>query len=419
MGKQHQSTAGRGAPVASTTLPITAILVALAILPGCGRLARSSAAGDSVDAAARLERMPTLQVARVDPSLKGQRYSVLLNFEIDADDAFVTSDNPGAVAVDANRAMTGERSLRIEPGRQRIGLKLASLLSGRAFPADWTLIGASFYADAPAELAGTLRFADGSTLRRVQPLEAGQWSAAWFDLSTLAPGAAPDSIEYELNSPGRLWMDDLLMTDNTAWLVGESAESEPWSVHRRGYTLVVQSPRKFRVTLDTQQGKPTGWAVEEAGPGRAVFSSRAGDRTLAIYPDGRSYWGGAFRPLSPQAREEPPQQHASPAAIAVPETMGRVNRRSPGDENNDGYNETLGAYQITATGPRVDVTISPRSAPLYRPMLEIAGLPPDGRVLVTVEGRLVETFHRTPGGHLLVSLPFRIDRTTTVNVRVG
>lgn len=363
--------------------------------------------------------MPTLQVARVDPSLQGQRYSVLLNFEIDADDAFVDA-GPGSASVDRSRAMTGDASLRIAPGDNRLNIKLGSLLAGRAFPAEWTLIGGSFYAESPAELIGTLTLSDGSTLRRAQPLEPGKWSAAWIDLTDLAGGAAePVSLTYELKSGGRLWMDDLLMTDNSAWLVGASAEDEPWSVRRRGYRVVLESPRKFRVTLDTAQGRPTGWTVEEMGPARAVFSSNGPEKRLAVYSDGRSYWDGKFRPLSPQAREEPAGQHESPAAIVVTESMGRPNRRTRGDENNDAYNEALGSYQVTATAPRVDVTLSPRSAALYRPVLEIAGLPAEGRVLITVEGRLVETWERTAAGHLLIMLPFRIDRTTTVNVRVG
>jgi hypothetical protein len=386
---------------------------------GSGRATVPDALVDGVSPGERLARMPTLQVARVDPSLAGQRYSVLLNFEIDADDAFVQA-NDGQVSVDTSHAMTGTSSLRIAPQTRSLTLKLGALLSGRAFPADWTLLGASFYAEKPAELKATLTLADGRTLTREQPLEPGQWSAAWVDISALPRDArAPQTLTYELRTRGDLWMDDLLMTENEQWFVGASSQSEPWSVHRRGYSVVVESPQAFRVTLDTAQAKPGGWSIEEISPLRVVLSSQGTQKRLVIYPDGRSYWDGGYRPLSPQSRSEPTAQDETPAALSVPEAMGRVNRRSDGDENNDGYNESLGAYQLSAIGPRIDVTISPRSAPLIRPVLEIAGLPQEGRILVTVEGRLVETAGRTPRGHVLVPLPFRIDRTTTVNVRVG
>jgi hypothetical protein len=98
--------------------------------------------------------------------------------------------------------------------------------------------------------------------------------------------------------------------------------------------------------------------------------------------------------------------------------MGRVNRSTPGDSDNDGYNEARGAYQVIATGPRVELTITPRTSVLARPVLEIAGLPP-GNVLVNMEGQLVGGATRLSGsGDLLIELPARLERPTQVNVRV-
>jgi hypothetical protein len=399
-------------------LPL-AVAAGCAARPGTAPNRSSSSAADPV---AVVEHMPALQVARVDPSLKGLRYSVLLDFELADDDAFVAAAPGASAAIDAERAMTGDASLRIGAAGEPVSLKLGSLLVGREFPATWTLLGGSLYAERPATATVTLAFDDGQTLTRTQSVEPGKWSAAWIDLTAIPRESIsrPATLTFEIaGRGGDVWLDDVLMLDNAQWLVGGSPGDEPWSVRRSGYALFVESPNKFRMRLDTAAGKPNGWNLDEVGPARLRLSSAGETKFLTVYADGRSYWDGEPRPLSPQARAEPQDAHRAPAAVAVAETMGRPNRRTPGDLNNDAYNERLGAYQVTASGSRIDVTLSPRSAPLIRPVLEIAGLP-HGKPLVTVEGRLVDpgVCVRTPDGHLLITLPFRIDRTTTVNVRV-
>lgn len=405
--------------LAGLAVAVTAVAGCTASDPG----SPTAGAGQPVPLA--VEQSPALQVARVDPSLRGQRYSVLLNFELPQDDAFVVAEPAGdrsAVAIDADRAMTGKASLKVAPAAKAVTVKLGSLLTGREFPATWTLLGGSVYADKPATATITLTLEDGRTLTRVQPVEPGRWSAAWLDITALPPDAAarPATLTFEFAGKTDVWIDDVLMTDNSAWLVGASPADEPWSIARRGYVVYVESPDKFRMRLDTLAGKANGWTLDEVGPARLRLSSQGQTKFLTVYSDGRSYWDGEPRPLSPQARSEPIDQHRSPAEILVPEEMGRLNRNTPGDLNNDGYNERVGAYQVTAAGARVDVTISPRSAALVRPVIEIAGLPAEGKPLATIEGRLVDATHlaRTPDGRLLVMLPFRIDRTTTVNVRV-
>ena len=98
--------------------------------------------------------------------------------------------------------------------------------------------------------------------------------------------------------------------------------------------------------------------------------------------------------------------------------MGRVNRSSAGDADNDGYNESRGAYEIVAASGRIELTITPRAGMLLsRPVLEIAGLPA-GAVRVTMEGRLVPGAVRLSGGEVLVELPGVIEQATSVNVRV-
>jgi hypothetical protein len=176
---------------------------------------------------------------------------------------------------------------------------------------------------------------------------------------------------------------------------------------------------RFNFGVVTRDGSPEGWDVEEANELRARFASTGETKALTVYADGRSFWDGAYKPLSVEVRDDKSfaAAHASPAEIAVPETMGRVNRNTPGDADNDGYNERLGAYQVQATGGRIEVTLTPRTTAVPRPILQIAGLP-DGKALITIEGRLIEKSTRLADGQLLVELPARITRPTLVSVRI-
>jgi hypothetical protein len=51
-------------------------------------------------------------------------------------------------------------------------------------------------------------------------------------------------------------------------------------------------------------------------------------------------------------------------------------------------------------------------------VLEISNLPP-GKVLVTMEGRLVEKIVRLDNGRVLIALPGALERATMVNVKVS
>jgi hypothetical protein len=139
---------------------------------------------------------------------------------------------------------------------------------------------------------------------------------------------------------------------------------------------------------------------------------------LTLYADGRAYRDGEYKPVRSQS-EDPmfAAQHQAPADIKLAAEFGRVDRRSAGDANNDGYNEAVGAYQLIASGPRLEFTLTPHTPALVQPVLEIANLP-EGKVIATIEGQLVEKITRTKEGHVLVELPSRIERPAVVNVRV-
>ena len=166
------------------------------------------------------------------------------------------------------------------------------------------------------------------------------------------------------------------------------------------------------------ESSESGWRMDEANAVRARFSSGGKQKVMTVYVDGRQYLDGQLNLLAEGQAADPLQaQHLKPGAVDIPESMGSVKRDSAGDENNDAYNETRGAYQIMATGPRLDLKLSPGAAKLISPVLEIEGLP-KGTVLVTMEGRLISAVVRTPEDHVVIQLPGEVERETAVNITV-
>src|SRR5687768_13034423 len=130
-------------------------------------------------------------------------------------------------------------------------------------------------------------------------------------------------------------------------------------------------------------------------------------------------WDGAYRGLSKRTRDDATlaAAHATPGDVSVPAELGKVDRNTEGDRNNDGYDESTGAYRVSASGPRVEVTLSPKTSPLTRPILHISGLT-EGKVLVTMDGQLIDRSLRLAGGDVLLELPMRVVRTTTISASV-
>ncbi len=175
-----------------------------------------------------------------------------------------------------------------------------------------------------------------------------------------------------------------------------------------GQTFVVDRPGHFQFSIPTAEAQSDGWSIVEASAVRVEFASHGQPSTLTVYADGRAYCDGEFKSIDPAMPDagEIAAAHQSPADVTVPQQFGRVDRNTPGDADNDGYNESCGAYEVTATGARLELTISPRTAVLARPVLEIANLPA-GAVQVTIEGQLAPTPQRLANGHVLIELPAR------------
>jgi hypothetical protein len=365
------------------------------------------------------------QMLRVAPDLKDARFSNLLSFEADTDAVFIISPNDGA-RIDDTRAHTGSGSLRVNPGTPGFSVKLASLLAGRQYPGDWTLVGAYFYSDRTVEMTATCSL-EGTTSREQHiELKPDTWTALMLDISTFPNhgSATPPTLRFSF-PPMReatVWCDDVTLIDNSQWYVGNGSEdsTDGWKISRRGFTYIGEMPGRFAFKLDSAEGHVGGWTLEEANAMRARFSSGGDVKTLTVYSDGRAYWDGEYKPMaSPQLLDSRiPDEHSAPADVEIPEGAGRLDRRSKGDANNDGYNETTATYRIISAGPRLELKINPRTPVLIRPVLEIRGLPP-GKVLATVEGKLVDKIQRLEDGSVLLELPAGIERRTTVNISVS
>jgi hypothetical protein len=374
------------------------------------------------------------QLVRIQPELKGRRFSTLLEFESVDDLAFVSLPPSITPKLQLAHAHTARSSLLFPPGAQKVSVKLGALMSGRPFPGDWMLAGAYVFADAPGEMTVTCRRGSGSgsgsgSSAHTVGLAPGRWTPVFADVDVLSGAASSASgssttLEFALNRSGggSVWLDDVMLIDNAEWLLGgpgEGGSTGTLTVRKRGFRMLIERRGAFAVALDTLEASADGWRVEELSTLRARFSSDGPTKNLTIYRDGRSFSDGRYKPLQSSDADAPAiaAAHVAPALASVPEELGRLDRTSPGDANNDGYNETRGAYELTTSGPRFEATLTPQTVPIIHPILEISGLPP-GKVLITVEGQLVSESTRLPDGRLLIELPLRLERATTVNVRV-
>lgn len=391
------------------------------MLWGCAQTATSPAPASATPSAAA--EPISLQLLRVVPDLKSQRFSNLLSFEAQSDLAFVDATG-GSGSEGSGQAHTGKSSLQIPVGTSAVSVKLSSLLqSPDALPGTWTLVGGYFLSESPAEISVSLLANETVLARNVARLSPGVWQAVMLDISTVPEpsvrGAAL-SLKFEFLTSGKVWCDDVMLVDNSQTLFQPpaAAAAGTWSIRRRGLNYIGDMPDHYRFTLPAPYESDRGWSLVEVNNLRARFSAFDGARQLVIYSDGRAFLNGAYRPIG-GARGIPAltEAHASPAQIEIAQGAGRVNRSAPGDANNDGYNETLGSYALIAAGPRMELTITPRSAILLNPILEIANLP-SGELLVTSEGRLIERWERLADGTVLIEVPGPVERSTVVNLRV-
>ena len=398
---------------------------------GLGLLMLATGCAGPEAATARSDEPIGLQMLRAEPELRQQRFSNLLGFEADSDAVFIAAE-PVPARLDIRRSHTGQGSLLLPAGTRRVAVNVSSLLAGRPFPADWTLAGAYFRAAEAVSLNVAYEAGGGGRIDRDLTLAPGRWSAAMVDLTSLpisrasTEEAISGNLIFTFDKPlaAPVLCDDVMLVDNGRSLMSGDEPAPAgmgvWTIRQRGFQILVDQPGRFRMAVKTPEASADGWEVEEANAFRLRLRSAGRQKSWTIYASGRQYLDGQYDgSLEPDKRRAAAYaaQHRSPAEVSVPEELGRVDRGTRGDANNDGYNECSGCYELAASGARLEVTLSPRSAPLVRPVLEIAGLP-KGVVLVTMEGQLVDGTLRLKDGHLLLELPAAIERPTTVNVRV-
>lgn len=367
-----------------------------------------------------------VQVVRAQPSLAGMPFRVLLDFEKDVDLAFVTAPHARR---DSTTAHTGRASLLLPP--QSLRVKLGSLLGEGKFPGTWTLLGGYFRSSQPVTLTLACRSADGGNGaagavlgQRSVPIAPGKWVPVFLDLpATTAPLAAPPLLGITIAGTGNVWCDDLLLINNERVYETPAQGGDPaagWTIRQRGFAVTIERPQRFKLTLKTPEAAADGWNCEEANEIRARLISASG-KVWVVYSDGRQYQDGKasllFNPNGAAGAQAFAEQHASPAQVEVPQEQGSLERNTTGDQNNDGYNELRGAYQIQASGPRMEVKLTPQSTPAIHPVLEIARLPA-GKVVVNVEGQWVTRTARLADGTVLVELPMTLSRAVTASIAV-
>jgi len=353
-----------------------------------------------------------LQMLRTEAQLQKYPFRILLEFEAPTDPVFVRVQD-ASPRLDPSRKHTGSSSLLLDPGSTSMTVRLPSLFSGSTFPGRWTLAGAYFFAARPQRLTAAYEV-DGQPLASITAqLPANQWTPVLLDVAAAADGkpAPIGLLRFSFPAPltQPLFCDDVIVLDNSQTLV-----DAPWIIRERGFQFTIDQPPSPRITLQAPEAATHGWNLQEANQLRARFASNGNEKSRTFYSDGRQILDGALVASPDPAAAD---HHAHPGLVTIAPEMGRLDRNSPGDANNDGYNEILGSYQIIAAAPRIELTIAPGSKPLDCPVLEFAGLP-EGKALVNMEGRLVEKTARASNGRLLVILPGILQRSTLVSLRM-
>ena len=395
-------------------------MVALAIV--------SCAAPEAAKPPARSWQPIGEQLIELDGRLRQTPFRVLLGFETESDLAFLAGVD--RAKRDESIVHTGPGAVALPDGTQSFAVKLSSLLPSASFPGTWTLVGAYLHARSATVVKISYEVNGKTLVERSVALSANRWSPAMLDLSPLAdpnvpPPPPPGMLRFTFSHGATgVVLDDVMLVNNTQTLVSGDLSGDGWTVRVRGFKTFLERTGHFSVAVHTPDGVNDAWQLVEANEMRVRFIAPAtgalAGREWTIYADGRAYLNGKFEPVeefAPAMKAALVEQHESPAEMAVPEEMGRVDRNAPGDLNNDGYAEQTGAYQLKANGPRVVVTLRPRSGKLIKPMLEIAGLP-DGKVTGNLEGVLIQKSVRLADKHVLVELPGTIERGVTVELKV-
>jgi hypothetical protein len=365
-------------------------------------------------------RKPLLfQLQEQDTSLEGQRVRTLLDFEHESDLVFTESEGPISLS---SLAQTGQFSLQFS--HSVVTFRIHSVLFSTAFPGEWTLLGA--YARPQIDTSVQTELLDGETVlaQSRKTIPAGRWTFVGIDLTRrLAEIQSSKDKQFQFrvifDASGGLattLIDNVVLINNTRTLL--DTRSNPimgWVIRQQGYTTQIEAPGRFNIKALTPAAIDSGWVVSEYNSTRIILRSAKPVRTWVLYSDGRVIQDGQIR-IHGSLETDVAAAHQTPAIVQPDETTVMLRVHTPGDSDNDGYNEVLGAYQLSAKGARIQFTLRPRTTSCVAPFFEISDLPP-GVVTTTVEGRLIDSAERLSDGRVLLRLPLRVDRPMTVTVR--
>lgn len=365
-------------------------------------------------------RKPLLfQLQEQDTSLEGQRVRTLLDFEHESDLIFTESEGPISLG---SPAQTGQFSLQFS--HSVVTFRIHSVLFSTAFPGEWTLLGA--YARPQIDNSVQTELLDGETVlaKNRKTIPGGRWTFVGIDLTRhLSQIQASNDKRFRFRMTfdasvglATTLVDNVVLINNTRTLVDtRSNASFGWLIRQEGYTTRIEAPGRFKIEALTPAATDSGWILSEYNSTRIILRSAGPIQTWVLYSDGRMIRDGQISIHGP-VETDVSDSHRDPAIIQTDETTATLRVHTPGDSDNDGYNEVFGAYQLSAKGARIQFTIRPRTTPCVAPLFEIHDLPP-GMVTTMVEGRLIDSAERLNDERVLLRLPLRIDRPMTVTVR--
>lgn len=319
-------------------------------------------------------------------------FTSVIDFESPKNDRVFLGGN---VKFEKSAAFTGKYGVSI-PAGQSIRLRVGAALVGREFPGRWKYLGFHTKSSAPSHLR--VRWRDGELVREAIQVDIDSTTREWLELFTPTD---LEKLELELINESTeattVGIDDFILCDPE--LVIQKSELESIGLERTqlGWYVETGDKRVYAGRWDPMSDavNPLEWS-----PMRIVFADARGRRFSF---DAR---GVRHPTIEPQPLLE----------IQILDDSARIDRNSPGDSNQDGYDESIGSYRIFALTPTVTLRVSPQDKPVDRTLIEVSKLPP-GEVRVTVEGELVDRIHRFKDGRVLVELPITVDRPMQIEIR--
>lgn len=373
---------------------------------------------------------PTKKVVRYTPPADQYVKSKLIDFDSPYDTTFLIARD---VKLTDDPDQPGNRVLNAASAQ----IKLGALVRGRDFPGAWDLLGVRVRSAQSTPITldlvavstpttnrvanGTAVPPAGAPMRSASAQAEGAWTIQWIELKafpTSMPANADLVLRIRSNDGTALLIDDVLLAQSHT-VVSQSAvpqSGEPWQVRRSALKWQVMVGEKEIFSLAAAPFIRDGYRAIEANPVRAVFASATGmvaiDRTGRVIENGEAKLDAGVMSVAKTVAE-----NESPAIIEVASEFGRIERNLPGDQNNDGYDETRGCYTVIASAPRLNITLTPQKFPVKWPVIEIVGLPA-GTVSVWLEGQTVPWVTRLSDGKVIVELPIRLERPVAFQVRV-